>query len=116
MKVRRNKITPYDVGNFAAILEGWSKCETSFFLKQFWVSFGMSEMQFYKRLWRAKDDIPKFDFPEIKKNLRRNRFMRNQRGTMVGSYGKSKTVDFDSEREKITGEEGSASTQEGRGV
>lgn len=76
----------------------------------------MSEMQFYKRLWRAKEDIPKFDFDEIKRNLRRNRFVRNQQIIKEVKHGKGKTVDFDRERQKLTEEESSSNEKEGRWV
>lgn len=77
--VKRKRITESDIGNFAALLERWSLCDTSYFLVQFWRSFGMSEMQFYKRLWAAQEQIPDFNYKEVKKNLRRNRFMRKQK-------------------------------------
>lgn len=77
--VKRKRITESDVVNFAALLERWSLCGTSYFLVQFWKSVGMTEMQFYKRLWAAQEQIPGFDYKEIKKNLRRNRFMRKKK-------------------------------------
>lgn len=73
----RQKIAESDIDNFATLLYRWSCSESSYFLRQFWRTFGMSEMQFYKRVWKAQDQVKDFDFPEIKKNLRRNRFARN---------------------------------------
>jgi len=113
VKVKRTRITPYDVGNFAAILKGWSHCETSFFLKQFWISFGMTEMQFYKRLWRAKSEIDGFDFEEIKKNLKRNRFMRDRKG--YKSYGAKKATIVNFEGEESTRQEAKQDEKEAGG-
>jgi len=94
---KKKTILPSDVQNFATLLTRWSRCETSFFLRQFWRSFGMTEMQFYKRLWKAKEQIIDFDFPEIKKNLRRNRFMRNQSRLEGGNRAEKISVNFQGE-------------------
>lgn len=73
---RKRSILKSDLINFSTLLTRWSECESSFFLRQFWRTFAMTEMQFYKRLWKSQQEVIGFDFNEVKKNLRRNRFHR----------------------------------------
>lgn len=64
-------------------------------------------------MWKAKEYIETFDFEKIKLNLRRNRLLRDQNVESAGSYGKSKTIDFNIERQKISIEQGGTRQKEG---
>ena len=75
----RTKTTQEDLLIFADLLTKWSRSESSYFLNQFYRTFGMSEMQFYKKVEKCKARCEEFDYGEVKKNLRRNRFVRDQR-------------------------------------
>ena len=59
---------------FAALLTVWSWSEQSFFLHEFYEAFGMNIDKFYKHLYRALDDVPEFNYEEIKKRLMDNRY------------------------------------------
>lgn len=59
------------------MLTSWAQDESAYFLCEFWKSLGMSEMQFYKRMWKAEKEIEGFDLGEIKKILRHHRWIRD---------------------------------------
>jgi len=109
--VKRTRITDKDVANFAALLWGWSQSQTSCFFCQFWRSVGMSEMQFYRRVWMAQDQVPDFNLDEIKKNLKKNRFLKNQGSRCVKTAEK---ISINHERQEGFPEKSCKYAQEGR--
>jgi len=74
-KLNRKKIEEVDLYAFIVSLHNWSQWERSFFFVDFYRSFGMTEMQFYKRLSLAEEKIKLFPIESIKRNLKVNRFL-----------------------------------------
>lgn len=100
---KKTRITPTSVKHFAELLFRWSTCNDSYFLKEFWQSFGMTEMQFYKRLWAAEKIVGAFDYTDVKRNLKLNRMLRNKR---LKPDEKGKTIRLDFQKQKSESEKG----------
>jgi len=74
-KLNRTKIEESDLNIFSKALENWSSLNTSLYFVNFYRSFGMSETQFYKRIYLSQQKLTDFSLEEIKRNLKINKFI-----------------------------------------
>ena len=109
---KKTKITPQSVTRFADLLLRWSTCNDSYFIREFWESFAMTEMQFYKRLWAAQKFVGSFDYLDVKKNLKINRILRHKKRE---HYGKGKTIRIDFQKQEGDSEKSGQYEEEGGG-
>lgn len=74
-KLNRTKIEDSDLNIFCKALENWSSLDTSLYFVNFYKSFGMSEAQFYKRVYLCKEKVSDFSLEQIRRNLKVNKFI-----------------------------------------
>lgn len=76
-KNRKKRISLKDAQYFLKALKGWSELPTSYFFTEFINLFNMTTPQFYTRIKKCEELLDEFDYEEICKSLRRNRYIKN---------------------------------------